>query len=203
MSLTPSDILKTALVCAATIVAVLLWVHRSKQTIVPRSWQASRNIALRIFVLHTVGLFCLCEVLKVPVNILLIALPFVYLMCFVTPEGAPPPTDRVGFAMILIFILPFFAMQQFVLGFPVLRGAMLEPPSAPRNPEPPPLACDIGVVVAMLRPMGNVELGSERFSAVSVDGKMLEVGTPIRVCGNRGNVLVVIRHDSEEAQSHA
>lgn len=203
MSLTMSDILKTALADVAITIVVLLWVHRSKQTIVPRSWELSRSIMLRILTLHVAGMICLCGVLKIPMNTLLIALPFVYVMCAVTLEGLPPPTDPVGFAVILTFVLPFFAMQQFVLGFPVLKEGVLEPPIVPQKPEPPPLACDTGVVVAMLRPMGDVELAGERFSATSFDGKMLEVGTPIRVCGRRGNVLLVTTLDSEEAPSHA
>lgn len=187
MSLTMSDILKTALVCAATIVAVLLWVYLSGQTKVPRSTASSGKIALRIAALYAGVVMIFTGSLKIPIDYLLLGLLLIgFVACIMAFDSIP------GDALGLFFMIPLYILQQFILGFPDYDKVVLAPPDFAKNHEPPPLACDTGVVVAMLRPMGNVELAGERFSAASFDGKMLEVGTPIRVCGRRGNVLLVI-----------
>jgi membrane-bound ClpP family serine protease len=191
-----SDILKAGLLCAGTIVAVLLWVHRSKQTKVSHSVGTSVNIALRIVVLHIGFALLLCGSLKIPFNVLLYVLPFVYMATYaISLENFPAASDVVEAALVLSMTLPFYVIQQFVLGFPDRHEMVLKPPKLPRDDDPPTYASDTGVVVAMLRPMGQVKLAGERYSAASVDGKMVDVGTTIRVCGHRGKVLLVAKSD--------
>lgn len=39
--------------------------------------------------------------------------------------------------------------------------------------------------------MGTIELAGERFNACSAMGTIIDAGTPIRVCGQRGELLLV------------
>ncbi|MEI8378720.1 MAG: hypothetical protein WCJ09_01240 [Planctomycetota bacterium] len=51
--------------------------------------------------------------------------------------------------------------------------------------------------MSTLRSMGSIELAGERFNAVSDTGPMIDVGTQIRVTGDRGNMFLVSRTNTE------
>lgn len=192
MPLTPIDAIKIAAVCSTLITAALMWVHCSSQTKVPRDLRTSRKIAQRIFGVYTAFFLMFGGTLEVSVNILLLAILFISLMTaavsFDTSFGG---TDTASFAFVLAATTPFYVLQQFVLGFPDRDLVILVPPKVDVNLTPPPRKSDIGVVMATLRPMGRIDLAGECFSAAAADGKMLDVGTHIRVCGQRGTVLLV------------
>lgn len=110
------------------------------------------------------------------------------------PLASPVPefsSDALGAFLECLIWLPLFVLKQFVYGFPDRDELVLEPP-APAQPVPtvqPP--AQTGVVVATLRPLGNVEIQGQQFSARSTTGAMVGVGEAVSVVGSDGQVVLV------------
>ncbi len=192
----------TILVGAAIVTSVLAWVHWSQQTRVPRSFRNNFIIAMRIIALFSGGMWLLCGLLSVPLYFSLAAMLFVLLMSsHISFDSFPAAEGPIEFAFGMALIIPFYVLQQFVLGFPDRDRVVLVPPEVPVNRDPPPRQSDTGVVVSTLRPMGQVVLAGDRFTAASEDGRMLAVGTLIRVCGQRGTMLLVSKVEETKIMS--
>lgn len=190
------------LVGAAIVTSVLGWIHGSHQTKVLRSVQNSFVVAMRIAGLFCGGMWILSGVLGVPTFISLTVAVVVWVISSLISLGCFPPVHGpIEFAFGMTIVIPFYIVQQFVLGFPDRDQVVLVPPEVPVNRDPPPRQSDIGIVVSTLRPMGHIELAGDRFAAATEDGKMLAVGTPIRVCGQRGILLLVSKVEELETMS--
>lgn len=198
----PADIVKLAAAVAATIVVTLLWIHWSAQQRVDRSTRHSVKVVVRLLVIHAAAIYILCVVGEMPVNVYLVMTAVLYAISS-APDLIGGGSNVVEFAFVLAIFLPAYLLRQFVLGFPDADEVILKPPKSSKSNEPPPRKSDTGTVVATLRPMGKVELAGEQFNAVSAYGTMIDVGTPIRVTGQRGDTILVAEHRIEVPDPHA
>lgn len=202
MQLSQIDIAKLSLVTVATIAVTLLWVHRSTQEKVSRTGVASIKIGLRLIILHAIAAYLLCGIFSVPSNAYLVITSLVFLIASaVSLDSHPGSGDAVGFAIGMMFIMPHYVLKQYVLGFPDRDLVIPAPDVVPRDNSPPACETDIGIVVSTLRPMGIVELAGRRFNAASATGTMIEVGTNIRISGQRGNVYLVTELETDGTQT--
>ena len=204
MPLTQFEITRLACVTVVMIGMTIVWIHQSSQQKVPRNLTTGIQIALRIVLLQMGFAYILCRVLSVPVDAYLIIAAVVFFVAAAVTLDSVPADSAIGFGIIMMFMIPLYILKQFVLGFPDRDLVILSPPSLPIEPSLAPRTTDLGVVVLTLRPMGTIELAGERFNAASETGELIDVGTPIRVTGQRSNTFLVRRIDpgTERASPH-
>lgn len=193
MEMSLLDIAKLVAVVAATIAITLLWLHRSSQTHFVSNARNPWMIAARIVAVHAFFIWVLCGRNSVPVDAYLVIVGVVFFLFAVMASGAGPPGggDLISAVIVSAIMGPVLLLMLFVFGLPDKELLIPEPDvSAPKR-DPPPRSCDTGIAVSALRPMGTIELAGERFNACSALGTIIDVGTPIRVCGQRGELLLV------------
>jgi membrane-bound ClpP family serine protease len=81
---------------------------------------------------------------------------------------------------------------------PMGRRILLKPPAAFREADRRPFEEMVGKVVVNrwpLMPMGPVEIGKQRWNAISSDGRVIDPGQRIKVVGVRESSLVVVPTD--------
>lgn len=193
-----------AIVLASWLVSaggLLLWIHRSSQTAVPRSWPHSRMVLVRLAVLYAAASLPVGIWLPGLVGPLAIALPVVVLLMSQVSLGWLEAADGPGsFGLAILFSTPFYALRQYVLGFPDRNDLVLSPPASRHHA--PASASRLGTdaeeadgspatVIAPLRPAGLVEIAGNRAEAMSFDGGWIATGTAVEVCGRRNRTLVV------------
>jgi len=194
---------------------LLLYVHKSKQTGIPRTAARSRMVAVRAAVLCVVAFLGLGWGLGVTgpriALGLLIATPIVLLTSLKAYEG--PHHNVVGVALVVLIVTPPYVLKQYLLGFPDYDEIVLLPPGASSaasrikgarsrlaqettNPAEALSAAvsegpQVATAVSVLRPAGTVEVRGARFAAISLDGTLIPVGTQVEVCGERNQSLLV------------
>ena len=190
------DIFKVGLVWLAATGICLGWVHFSSQSKVPRSWHNSVIIALRVLGIVAISYAFLCAWLGLSADVFVIStLVVMAIACGTTLHGisANGPFEA---AVIATIVLPFFVLNQFVLGFPeydeIVRDVVLTPPDVvPPEETLAHLNAAVGTVDATMRPCGTVRIDGVVYPATTFDGKYLKAGTSIRVIGSREALLVV------------
>ncbi|MEX1229248.1 MAG: NfeD family protein [Planctomycetaceae bacterium] len=169
-------------------------------------------VVLRLLLVLAVFYGVCCAAMGLSVDVMLILFGGVGLIIIVarmSSEDAFPVADHpVGLAFAAVVWLPIYVLKQFVFGFPDHDNVVLSPPvydtapvrsspntAAPTTALPTPTASDLigatGIVLGMLRPAGKVEIDGKQYPATSIDGRMLDHGTTIEVCGKRDGELVV------------
>ncbi len=193
MEMSPLDIAKLVAVVAATIAITLLWVHRSSQAHFVPSARNSCMIAARIVIAHAFFIWVLCGRNSVPVDAYLVIVGVVFFLFAVMASGGGSPRggDLISAVIFSAIMGPVLLLMLFVFGSPDKELLIPEPDVSVPKREPPPRSCDTGIAVSALRPMGTIEVAGERFNACSALGTIIDVGTPIRVCGQRGELLLV------------
>lgn len=193
MELSLLDIAKLVAVVAATITITLLWVHRSSQTHFVSKARNSYMIAARIMAVHAFFIWVLCGRNSVPVDVYIVIVGVAFILCAVMASGGSMPGggDLMSAVIFSAIMGPVLLLMLFVFGLPDKELLIPEPDVSVPKRDPPPRACDTGTAVSALRPMGTIELAGERFNACSAMGTIIDVGTPIRVCGQRGELLLV------------
>jgi hypothetical protein len=189
---------------------VLLWVHRSRQAVVPRSWPHSRMIVLRVGALFGFVVLIFSAGVGVSVPLVSTVTTLVVLLLPMTSLGALEAADSAsGLALLVIIIGPLVALRQYIFGGPEMDEIVLKPPSAaPLNssqggpeatftgrdsflPEDSAGAGARATVVAVLRPTGFVMIEGRRAEARSHDGRLIDVGCLVEVCGRQNRQLLV------------
>ena len=122
--------------------------------------------------------------------------------------------DVVSMTIALSIFVPLYITQQFIFGFPDHDEVILSPPhDAPPTSEIRPamiggspasmaavatstiaedeLVGATGTVVGMLRPAGKIEIDGRAYSARTSDGRILDAGTAVEICGRRDGQLLV------------
>lgn len=194
---------------------LLLYVHKSKQTGIPRTAARSRMVAVRAAVLCVVAFLGLGWGLGVTgpriALGLLIAMPIVLLTSLKAYEG--PHHNVVGVALVVLIVTPPYVLKQYLLGFPDydeivllppgsssaasrIKGAPSRPAQETTNPAEALSAAgsegpQVATAVSVLRPAGTVEVRGARFAAISLDGTLIPVGAQVEVCGERNQSLLV------------
>lgn len=210
---------RDAILGVATWLAVtsllLLYVHKSKQTGIPRTAARSRMVAVRAAVLCIVAFLGLGWGLGVTSPRialgLLIATPIVLLTSLKAYEG--PHHNVLGVGLVVLIVTPPYVLKQYLLGFPdydeivllpprsssaasPIEGASPGPAQKTENSAPAPDAMipdgpQVATAVSVLRPAGTVAIRGARFAAISVDGTLIPVGAEVEVCGERNQSLLV------------
>lgn len=182
-------------------VSVLLaWLYLSSQETVSREAHVVRWIAVRAGLVGVALFYVCCKSIGLSVLAsfgIVVATPVV--MLFACHAGPAVDTPLTG-VLLMPLTLPCFGIAILVLGPAVFQT--LYPPIEPGPPaESKELVSNEGVVVSTLRPMGDVEIDGQRFSAKSMSGGMVAVGTRVLVRDRSANVLLV--SVVEDGLSHA
>lgn len=163
-----------------TFVATLTWVHCSTQTYVPRSWGYSVKLVLRVALLMGV-LKLISSVVGLPMLGVVIFLVFIALS--LSSFGDPAGIAVIG---------GFWALQQYILGFPDLEKVKLQ------VPEPQPESSDFDLLIGKsgeaktpLAPSGSVVIEGSSYNAVTEDRSYVERGTSVVVRQIKNQQLVV------------
>lgn len=186
------SILQFILGLATTVGIKLAWVHATSQTKVVRTAANSARIAIRLIAVQSLFAYLMCSVCGAPMWLCLLSMFLVFAATSaVTLNSVPSGQDAFQFAVGMTVLLPLYALQQFVLGFPDRDLVILTPPITPVTDNPTARRADTGIALSTLRPMGLIEVFGERFSAVSESGTLIHAGTPVRIVGNRGTLHLV------------
>lgn len=193
---------------------LLLYVHKSKQTRVPRTAAHSRMIAVRAAVLCAIVFFGFGWGLGAASHWialgLIVAIPFVLAASL---EAFETSDDLLGVGLVVLLVTPFYVLKQYLLGFPDHDQIVLLPPgsSSPASriegasPGPEgkttnsasaldamiPDGPQVATAVSVLRPAGTVAIRGVRFAAISLDGTLIPVGAQVEVRGERNQSLLV------------
>ncbi len=201
MSISTTDFLIAIGVYAVSIVATLLWVHRSSQESIARSAKSYLGIALRMALVHGVMvLFCGYTGLSIrwvalPLNGLFVLTPSSRLM----RSGSFLGGDIIESVLPMLIVLPSYAVKQYILGFPDRDILVLKPEitipnqhqrQASARPRPSQLSGQAATVVATLKPSGTIRIGDQQHSATSEGSLFIDAGEEVTVCGERNGTLV-------------
>lgn len=193
---------------------LLLYVHASKQTRIPRTLARSRMVAVRAAVLCLgvfLGLGWGLGIASQRIALgLLIATPLILATSLKVYDMSG---DLPAVALVVLIFTPPYMLKQYLLGFPDYDEIVLLPPGSPpstsrikRAPSRPaqgattpaealsaavPEGPQVATAVSVLRPAGTVEIRGARFAAISQDGTLIPVGAQVEVCGERNQSLLV------------
>jgi membrane-bound ClpP family serine protease len=147
-----------------------------------------------------------CVWLGFSVNALIGCLSLLLLLLLLDTDLIEPPgTDVVVGAIFMIIIFPVYILKQFILGFPDRHSIFLSPPAgAPSEQSVQDISefnSAIGSVTATLKPAGKIQINGVEYPATSADGKFVDIGCEVQVCGRRDTLLLVSRADTTRKES--
>lgn len=168
---------------AIAVVSTLLWVFRSKQTLVPANNETARRVATRIAIIVgcvTVACYFVDVAFYVPVLVFL---------ALILAALSGDSLGVVGLPAVLLAAM----LKEYVLGFPELALAPPDPSEADKDAEHR-LQSHIGQTAftsSPLKPNGEIELSDVRFPAASESGDFIDKGMTVVVHSVRNGTLVV------------
>lgn len=217
--LSASDVLKIAGIYATTTLLTLLWLFRSGQTQLPKTFRTTFAITIRNAIAHAGVVWFFCGVVELTLDRLLMWSPLalvLFALSFpriaevigsgVGGMGDLPDIVVVAFVAtcFVMFVLPVYLLRQFVLGFVGIRQFLrdrdalksLADDLPAESPFKPVIQNAIspgteGVVLAALKPIGKVKIDEVEYNARHNLGAFVDSGTNVLVTRTENGLLIV------------
>jgi len=186
------DFLPLAVVFGLTAALAIGWLFCSSQVAVDRSAINAVKIFVRLTLVFAtvIGMahFLMGVSLATLFAVSLIVIPWSALVSI----DEPPGDSAIEMIAWGVFWLPFYFTREFVLGFPMRKELVLEPPrDANTTPSLEHLYHLPAVVTSPLRPNGTIEIDGIEHLARSTDGTLIATGTDVTAHDSMGSTLLV------------